>query len=275
MTNRGQSISFRNSNLPTDFQIFLFSLNIILKTSSNTQRNWKNCTKNTDTPTSAVLPLPFSLTASSHLYIPPSLYPSILFFLRILKKKKLGAVPHSMGDLSPPIRNQSRVPCVGGLESQPLDCQGGPRLIFVTFQGQLLRQHTSACVSLTRIWCVCVCDFLEAKFRYSEMPKLEEDHLMNFDASVIQAPMPIYFELNLTFFCHVLIFKCPYPVSWESPLNWALWKIPFICLILLCCPRPRNTCPFENKRQFAYGGGRVGKNISTGSVGLNLIFTTF
>ena len=60
---------------------------------------------------------------------------------------------------------------------------------------------------------VCMCDFLEAKFRYSEMPKLEEDHLMNLNVSVIRAPMLIYFELNLTFFCRVLIFKCPYPVS--------------------------------------------------------------
>ena len=49
-----------------------------------------------------------------------------------------------------------RAPCIGGSESQPLDCWGGPRLIFVTFQRQLLRQHTSAGVSLTRIWCVCM-----------------------------------------------------------------------------------------------------------------------
>lgn len=106
---------------------------------------------------------------------------------------------------------------------------------------------------------VCMCDFLEAKFRYSEMPTLEEDHLMNLNVSVIWAPMPIYFELNLTFFCHVLIFKCPYPVSRDSPVNWALWKIPFICLILVCCPRPRKTCPFENMRQFAYGGWEGGQ----------------
>jgi len=56
---------------------------------------------------SSVLPLLFSLMAFSHLYIPPSLSPSILFFSAFWEKK-LGAVPPSMGDLSPPIRNQSR-----------------------------------------------------------------------------------------------------------------------------------------------------------------------
>ena len=144
-----------------DFQIFLFSLNIILKTSSNTQRNWKNCAKSTDIPTSYVLPLLFSLTAFSHLSVHPSLSPSILFispsyFLGILKKKFFLAVPHSMWDLSPPKRNQSHAPCIGGSESQPLDCQGGPHLIFVTFQRQLLRWHTSACESLTRSRRVCI-----------------------------------------------------------------------------------------------------------------------
>ena len=157
----GQSVRFCNSNLLTDFQIFLFSLNILLKTSSNTQRNWKNYTKSTDIPTSYVLSLLFSLTAFSHLFIHPSLSPSILFIspsyiFGILKKIFFLAVPHSMWDLSPPKRNQSHAPCIGGSESQPLDCQEGPHLIFVTFQRQLLRRHTSACESLTRIRCVCI-----------------------------------------------------------------------------------------------------------------------
>ena len=135
MTNRGQSISFRNSNLPTDFQIFLFSLNIILKTSSNTQRNWKNCTKNTDTPTSAVLPLPFSLTASSHLYIPPSLYPSILFFLRILKKKNWGLYRTAWGTLVPQSGTKAVSPALEAWSLNHWTAREVPVLFLLHFKG--------------------------------------------------------------------------------------------------------------------------------------------
>ena len=60
--------------------------------------------------------------------------PGCLFFVFSL------AVPRGMWDLSSPTRDRTHTPCLGSVESQPLDHQGSPLSVFYSARKEMIKK---------------------------------------------------------------------------------------------------------------------------------------
>lgn len=137
--------------------------------------------------------------------------------------------------------------------------------------------NTSACILLTRIQYVFV---VFIRWNLDTVKCVSWKWTIKcFDKCVILAPMPIWqgkFELNAILFCYMLILKCFYPVRGDSTVNWALWKIPFICLTLVFSPTSWKTLSDVHlENDWLKIVCRIVKGIIMGGLGSNPSFSTF